>query len=420
MYAVPSTAALIASLTLLAGGVSAHPEQSTDQQPPVIRCGTPDMNQSPPRVEVVFVLDTTGSMGGLIESAKDKIWSIATTIAQAQPSPEIRMGLVAYRDRGDDYVTRHTPMTEDLDALYSELTSFEARGGGDGPESVNQAIFEAVERFDWTEGPGVLRMVYLVGDAPPKMNFDDDVKHPATCRLARERGIHINTIQCGGMSGTREVWQTIAQNANGRYAAIAQDGGTRTIATPYDDEIRRLDQELSSLMIDYGDRSVMARQSAKRETASAVASMAEPEAAADRAIYNQTKAGRSNLYGSQELVLDVTEGEVDLADVPQEHLPEDLQGKSVDELKKIIAENHARRSAIAVRLGELGLKRRAFRAEALAAEPTSGFDAEVVAILTEQGAAVGLTITTKKSGSETGSPKEVPAKEVSTAVDKED
>lgn len=57
-------------------------------------------------IEVVFVLDTTGSMSGLIQAAKEKVWSIASTMAQADPAPEIKMGLVAYRDRGDEYVTR--------------------------------------------------------------------------------------------------------------------------------------------------------------------------------------------------------------------------------------------------------------------------------------------------------------------------
>ena len=87
-----------------------------------------------PRVEVVFVLDTTGSMGGLIKAAKEKIWSIATTLASAQPAPEIRMGLVAYRDRGDAYVTRVVDLSDDLDSLYSTLMDFQASGGGDGPE----------------------------------------------------------------------------------------------------------------------------------------------------------------------------------------------------------------------------------------------------------------------------------------------
>ena len=57
--------------------------------------------QHQPKVDVVFVLDTTGSMGGMIEAAKEKIWSIASNMASAQPAPEIRIGLVAFRDRGD-------------------------------------------------------------------------------------------------------------------------------------------------------------------------------------------------------------------------------------------------------------------------------------------------------------------------------
>jgi uncharacterized protein YegL len=389
------TVGLAASFALIAGSAHADLGECAGQQaqsPPVMRCGVGIAQQSPPRVEVVFVLDTTGSMGGLIESAKDKIWSIATTIAQAQPSPEIRMGLVAYRDRGDDYVTKRTPMTDDLDALYSELTAYQARGGGDGPESVNQALFEAVERFDWSEGDDVLRIVYLVGDAPPKMNFEDDVKYPATCRLAREKNILINTIQCGGAINTREVWQTIAQNANGAFAAIAQDGGTRTIATPYDHEIKQLDQELSSLMIDYGDQKTIASQASKRTRSAEIAETAAPEAAADRAMYNQSLAGRSNLYGRQELVSDVAAGRVSLDDVPAEHLSDALRALPREELAAMISENQARRDAIALRLGELATARRDFRAKALAEQPATGFDAEVVEILTNQAATIGLSI----------------------------
>jgi hypothetical protein len=85
-------------------------------------------------------------MGGLIQAAKEKIWSIASTMAAAQPAPQIRMGLVAYRDRGDDYVTRVVDLTADLDSVYAALMQFEAGGGGDGPESVNQALADALDK----------------------------------------------------------------------------------------------------------------------------------------------------------------------------------------------------------------------------------------------------------------------------------
>ena len=79
-------------------------------------------------IEVVFVLDTTGSMGPLIEGAKRKIWSIATTLIDCSPDAEIRMGLVAYRDIGDDYVTKTFDLTTDIQGLYADLLQLRAQG----------------------------------------------------------------------------------------------------------------------------------------------------------------------------------------------------------------------------------------------------------------------------------------------------
>ncbi len=105
------------------------------------------------RVEVVFVLDTTGSMSGLIHAAKEKIWSIASTLAQAQQAPEISMGLVAYRDRGDAYVTQVIDLNRDLDSMYAKLMDFAADGGGDGPEAVNEALEAAIASHVVEPGP---------------------------------------------------------------------------------------------------------------------------------------------------------------------------------------------------------------------------------------------------------------------------
>ncbi len=96
-----------------------------------------------PRIEVCFVLDTTGSMGGLIEGAKLKIWSIANQMVAAKPTPNLKIALIGYRDRGDEYVTRLYGLSEDIDAVYANLQKFQAGGGGDTPESVNQALHEA-------------------------------------------------------------------------------------------------------------------------------------------------------------------------------------------------------------------------------------------------------------------------------------
>ena len=206
-----------------------------------------------PRIEVAFVVDTTGSMSGLIEGAKRKIWSIANQLASGQPRPEIRVGLVAYRDRGDAYVTRQADLTTDLDAIYATLHGYQAQGGGDTPESVNQALHEAVTQLDWSPSQDVYKVVFLVGDAPPHMDYAQEVQYPETLRLARKRGIVINTVQCGTMSTTTEVWQRIASQGDGRFARVDQSGGMVALATPMDAELAELNQALAETVIAYGD-----------------------------------------------------------------------------------------------------------------------------------------------------------------------
>src|SRR5262249_26294755 len=118
----------------------ALPARAADEPKPVKK----------PRVEVVFCLDTTGSMAGLTGGAKAKIWAICNQIASGKPTPELSVGLVAFRDRGDEYITKVTDLTTDLDAIHAQLKTFKAAGGGDTPESVNQALDDSVNKVKWS------------------------------------------------------------------------------------------------------------------------------------------------------------------------------------------------------------------------------------------------------------------------------
>jgi hypothetical protein len=160
--------------------------------------------------EVCFVLDTTGSMSGLLEGAKRRIWAIVNelTVAEAgKPRPRLRIGLVAYRDRGDVYIAQVTDLSDDLDAIYLKLSAFRAEGGGDEPESVNQALADAVAKLRWSQDRSTVKTIFLVGDSPPHMDYADDVKYPVTCIAAVTRGIVINALQCGNTRVTTPVWQ---------------------------------------------------------------------------------------------------------------------------------------------------------------------------------------------------------------------
>lgn len=344
-----------------------------------------------PAIEVLFVLDTTGSMGGLLEGAKLKIWSIASQMLQASPAPRLRVGLLGYRDRGDAYVTRFTDLTEDMDSVYAQLSRFQAGGGGDAPESVNQALNEAVTRPSWSQDAKTLKLVFLVGDAPPHMDYPDDVKFPVSCGLAARRDLIINTIQCGAMAETAGFWREIADRAHGCYTAIGQTGNMQAIATPMDAELAKLNAEVGRTIVAYGSKkerdSVMAKQVRAEEAVAAA-----PSAVADRLAFNAA-TGRV-VQGRGDLLDDLKRGATTLEKVPDQDLPTEMQGMGPEERKAYLKRKETERSRIQARIAELGRQRQAYLDAEAKKRSASGkgdsFDAKVGEALREQAKRKGI------------------------------
>ena len=351
-------------------------------------------NSQAPLIEAVFVLDTTGSMSGLIDAAKAKIWSIANTMAAADPTPDIRMGLVGYRDRGDAYVTALTPLSHDLDAVYADLMRFRADGGGDEPESVNQALYEAVTRMPWSAvSRNAYRVIFLVGDAPPQMNYHDDVRYAESCRMAGRRGIVINTLQCGRLAGTTPVWKEIARLGEGNYFQVAQSGSAVRYDTPYDEKIASLSRTLDDTRIFYGRADDIAAAEARCKTARSIYAEAKPAAMAQRTVFNAGKAGEKNFTGSRELVQDVASGRVHTGDMDRTLLPEELQKMKSEELDALIAVRGNQRKELQRQIDDLAKKRQAFIHAKLKEEKDAGalsLDAKVFKCIKSQGREKGL------------------------------
>jgi hypothetical protein len=339
-----------------------------------------------PIVEVAFVLDTTGSMGPLIEGAKRKIWSIATAIIDTNPNAEIRMGLVAYRDIGDEYVTKKFDLTTDIQDLYASLLELKARGGGDWPESVNEALEVGVTKLAWTQGPEICRIMFLVGDAPPHMDYKQDTKYPEVIRMARDRGIVVNAVQAGGARDTERVWREIAQRGDGRYIPIPQDGGQiLVIETPWDIEIIELQGRINGTVIPYGPRAQ--RSSIEQKTAQAAA--APRSVASEMAGYLSKSAGRYGeaVTGRGDLVGDVTSGRQKLDGVKDEDLPDNLRALKPVQRQAEIDKNATERKALNARMADLVKKRDAYMIEQrknAPAKPADSFDRAVAETLKVQ------------------------------------
>ncbi|WP_295586287.1 vWA domain-containing protein [uncultured Lamprocystis sp.] len=386
----------LALFGLTAAAVTAYPaltqtpQAQVDGQHPAIVLPKPEQR---PVVEAVFVLDTTGSMGGLIQAAKDKVWSIASTLASAQPAPQVRMGLVAYRDRGDDYVTRVIDLSPDLDQIQAALFQFQAQGGGDGPESVNQALHEAVTRIGWSRDPAVYRVVFLVGDAPPHQDYPNDVPYTQTLAEAGRRGIRVNTIQCGQQSDTRGEWQRIAQLGNGGYFQVDQAGSAVAIATPYDAPLAKLSAELDGTRLYYGSAAERSKRNEKVDAAKAVQAASAPAVLARRAEFVASESGASSLLGDQELVEAVTSGRVDLDTLQPEQLPQPLAELNSDARARLVKETAQRRDALRTQIQDISAKRAAYLKQEVQAAggAEDSLDHQVWNAVRKQGADAGLS-----------------------------
>jgi len=243
--------AILAAAVLAAGAARAAEAAGGGEEAP-LQTRSANPAECATRVDVVFVLDTTGSMSSLIEGAKQKIWSIAEAILAGEPAPVVRMGLVAYRDKKDVYVTKVFDLSGDMDEVYKNLRSLKANGGGDGPEHVSRALTEAVTGISWSADDETLRLLFLVGDAPPHTDYKDGFDYEKAVKMAVGKDIFVNTIQCGSMAGTRDFWIKIAADGNGEYAAIQQSGGMRTVETPYDKRIAEVSVALGETGVAYG------------------------------------------------------------------------------------------------------------------------------------------------------------------------
>jgi hypothetical protein len=255
------------------------------------------------QIDVVIAVDTTGSMGGLIDSAKRTVWSIASHIRKTDEQADIRVGLVAYRDIGDDYVTRDFALSSDLDAVFAELSSYQ----------------------------------------------------PAYDELAREaasKHITINAIRAGHDSDTEVAFQQMASVGGGAYSSIQQDGGVQQVATPYDAKMAELSEKIDSTVIVVGDEGVRRAYEANMRAAEAAPAAAK----ADRAGYYATKGSGGRAAGT-DLVGGVQAGTMSFDGIAGDSLPADMRGMDKNQLAKEVEKRAQQRSDAQEELGELAKKR---------------------------------------------------------------
>ena len=197
----------------------------------------------------------------------------------------------------------------------------------------------------------MLKIVFLVGDAPPHMDYANGPKYPELCKAAAKKDLIINTVQCGGMTETVAIWKEIAKLSEGSYVAIAQTGNMAVVSTPMDEKLRELNKRMGATLIPYGDKDV------RREVSQTGSRGKRTRGRSGRPPELQ-RPHQQSVQGAGELLDALARTDLKLEDIDQKKLPAELQKLNREELRGRIDKAGKDRAALQKEIAEVAKEAR--------------------------------------------------------------
>lgn len=315
-------------------------------------------------VDLVIALDVSGSMSGLIESAKQRLWDIVNELGRAEPKPVLRVAILSFGNpvygRSSGYVRINQAFTQDLDAVNETLFGLTTNGGN---EYVARAVQRALRQLQWSSEQDALRTVFVAGNESAYQ--DPAVTLADVTRLAKDMDVSINTIFCGSEHDqVASGWKQVAQTANGMYASIDQNvAAVAAIEAPQDAELSRLNQRLNATFMAYGAMGKARQKNVQTQDANAQSLGAA--AAASRTV---TKAG--SLYDTKNWdVVGAAKAGISVETMTESELPESMRDMDADGRVRFVEELAAERDEVKSEIMKLAKEREDFLDQQRALSP---------------------------------------------------
>jgi len=316
-------------------------------------------------VDLVIALDVSGSMDGLIDSARQRLWDVVNELGRAQPQPKLRVALVTYGasdyDAQSGYVKVNQPFTTNLDLLNQQLFSLTTNGG---TELVARAIHTSLEKLQWSAEDGV-KIVFVAGNESAEQ--DPLYSLSQVSALAKQKGVVVNTLFCGSADDQiAQGWMSAAQMGGGMSASIDQHAAAvAAIATPMDTKLLEVNETLNQTYIAYGDKGRESRANQSAQDANA-ASMSAPN------IASRVVAKASGLYRNAEWdLVDALEEGRKLSEIKDESLPEPMREMDAQERENFVEEKARKRAELKQEIAELDRERQDYISEQKAQQTES-------------------------------------------------
>ena len=340
----------------------------------------------PPRVELAILLDTSGSMDGLLAQAKNRLWDVVNTMATARKHgviPDLWVALYEYGKQSltpeSGWIRQIVPLSQDLDLISTELFNLTTNGGD---EFCGQAISRAVTNLKWSTGNSY-RAIFIAGNEPFTQGSVDYV---GACKTAIGKGIIINTLHCGNEGqGRSGKWDHAALLSDGKFFNIDHNKTAQSIPTPQDARIRELNKKLNTTYVAYGR--LGAEKKARQRAADKASESAPAEADVDRAL-----SKGSGLYenSSWDLVDALEKKKVKLKDVKEDQLPKEMKKMTLKEREVYVEKKTKERKALQDELTKLGKERAKFIEKELKNSGVETFSSAVKRTLQNQMKAKGF------------------------------
>jgi hypothetical protein len=313
-----------------------------------------------PLIQMAILLDTSGSMSGLIDQARAELWSIVNEFIAARKegkAPEFQVALYEYGkstlSQETGYIRMIVPFTTDLDKISEELFALTTNGGD---EYCGWVIKTASESLEWSESPDDLKVIFIAGNEPFTQG---PINYCESCKNAISKGIVVNTIHCGSVEdGINGKWKDGSLLADGKYLNIDHNREIFHVDAPQDTEIAELSQKLNDTYIAYGTNgsSLKQRQFEQDKNAAAVSA----ESSIQRAI---SKSSLHYENSSWDLVDALEKEAINLEEIKVEDLPEEMVNMSVAERKAYIQTKAKERSEIQQKIQTLNEQRKKYVVE---------------------------------------------------------
>lgn len=351
-------------------------------------------------IKIGLLLDTSGSMNGLLEQAKSQLWKIVNELALANKNgvkAAIQIALYEYGNDGlssrEGYVKNIQPLTDDLDDISEKLFALSTNGGS---EFCGYAIETATNEQQWDVDPTGLNVIFIAGNEPFNQGPKD---YKVTCANAVQNGITVNTIFCGDAEqGVRTFWKDGATLTEGSYMNIDMNQKTIYVETPYDNKIDELNTSLNDTYIPFGSLGHTKKSMQMSQDANSTNYGAQ-----NKVLRSISKSSHVYSNSSWDLVDAQKSKTFELEKVKTAQLPKEMQKMTLAERKAYVKKKQEERTAIQNQIQELGKKRRLFiEAKQSESGGEKSLDASMINAIKKQAIAKGFSFEDDSDGAVTG------------------